>query len=200
MTAPRHEDILTMLKRRYDMPITNNVSRGDYVECVIAAALGSDWRLTWMDGWDWAAWDCEHAPSRCRLEIKQAAARQTWDKGPTPPRRKPAFDIAPRGGYWTREGEWIDSSGRQADVYVFAWHGRDDDHADQTDPQQWRFFVMAERDLPQGQKSIGLQRLAAIASPCGIDGLRLAVESACPAEYDLKFALYRLAGTAGRPS
>ncbi len=186
MTAPEHEDILDMLKRRYAGPIMNNVSRGDYVECMIASALGADWRLTWMDGWDWAAWDCEHAPSHARLEIKQAAARQTWDKGPPPPRRTPAFDIAPRSGYWTREGEWIDTPGRHADVYVFAWHGSDDNHADHTDPRQWRFFVVAECYLPKGQKSIGLKRLTTIAAPCGVADLRRAVETACPVEWHLK--------------
>ena len=191
MTTPQHEEILAMLKRRYDGPIMNNVYRGDYVECMIASALWADWRLPWADGWDWAAWDCEHTTSRARLEVKQAAARQTWDKGTTPQRRNPAFDIAPRSGYWTREGEWIDSPGRQADVYVFAWHGGDDDHADHTDARQWRFFVVAERDLPQGQKSIGLRRLKEIAAPCGVADLRLAVEAACPAEQHLKVALQR---------
>ena len=200
MTAPRHEDILGMLKHRYDRPIMNNVYRGDYVECMIASALGADWRLTWMDGWDWAAWDVEHTPSSARLEIKQAAARQTWDKGPTPARRNPAFDIAPRSGYRTREGDWIDTPGRHADAYVFAWHGRDDDHADHTDPQQWRFFVVAERDLPQGQKSIGLKRLTAIAESCGVVELRRAVETACTAEHDFKAALERLAGGDGVPT
>ena len=132
MTVPRHEDILDMLRRRYDRKIMNNVSRGDYIECMIALVLGDDWRLTWADGWDWAAWDCEHKSSGARLEIKQAAARQSWDKGPTPPRRKPAFDIKPRKGFYPEEEEWVDSPGRQADVYVFAWHGRDDDQAPTT--------------------------------------------------------------------
>ena len=193
MTTPQHEDILNMLKRRYDGPILNNVYRGDYVECMIAAALGGDWRLTWMDGWDWAAWDCEHTPSGARLEIKQAAARQTWDKGPTPPRRNSTFDIAHRSGYWPREGAWIDAPGRHADLYVFAWHGREDDHADHTNPRQWGFFVVAEQNLPQGQKSIGLRRLKEMASPCGIDGLRLAVVTACPAAHELKAARCRSA-------
>ena len=188
MTVPRHEDILDMLRRRYDRKIMNNVSRGDYIECMIALVLGDDWRLTWADGWDWAAWDCEHKSSGARLEIKQAAARQSWDKGPTPPRRKPAFDIKPRKGFYPEEEEWVDSPGRQADVYVFAWHGRDDDHADHTDPGQWRFFVVAERDLPQGQKSIGLKRLTAIAESCAVADLRRAVETACPAEHELKAA------------
>ncbi len=188
MKESRHEDILTMLRRRYDGPIMNNVCRGDYVECMIASALGDDWRLTWMDGWDWAAWDCEQTPSGARLEIKQAAARQTWDKGPAPRQRAPAFDIAPRSGFWTREGVWIDTPGRQADMYVFAWHGRDDDRADHTDSGQWLFFVVAERDLPENQKSIGLGRLKAIAAPCGVADLRTAVDTARPAEGDLKAA------------
>jgi len=83
---------------------------------------------------------------------------------------------------------WIDSSGRQADVYVFAWHGRNDDRADQTDAGQWLFFAVAERDLPKSQKSIGLGRLKAIAAPCGVADLRVAVEAACPVEGDLKAA------------
>ena len=188
---PRHQDILTMLRQRYDGPIMNNVCRGDYVECMIGFALGGDWRLTWMDGWDWAAWDCEHRRSGARLEVKQAAARQTWDKGRTRRQRTPAFDIAPRSGFWTREGVWIDSPSRLADIYVFAWHGRDDDRANHTDPGQWLFFAVAERDLPKNQKSIGLGRLKGIAAPCGVADLRIAVETVCPAERELKAAQCR---------
>lgn len=128
---PRHEDILTMLRRRYDGPIMNNVCRGDYAECMIASALGDDWRLTWMDGWDWAAWDCEHRSSGARLEIKQAAARQTWDKGPTPRRRAPAFDIASRSGFWTRR------AGKRTSMSSPST--RDDNDANHTDPGQWLF-------------------------------------------------------------
>ncbi|MDE0047477.1 MAG: hypothetical protein OXU19_16740 [bacterium] len=176
MTSPQHQDVLNMLKRRYDGPIMNNVSRGHYVECMIAITLGTDWQLTWASGWDWAAWDLEHLCSGIRLEIKQAAARQTWDNGQTPARSNPVFDIAPRRGYWTREGLWVDAPGRQADAYIFAWHGRDDNDADQTDPRQWLFFVVAERDLSQGQKSIGLRRLQEITDPCDVVKLRGALK------------------------
>ena len=112
VAAAMHERILAMLRDRYDRPIMNNVSRGDYVECIIVTTLGADWQLTWADEWDWAAWDCEHAPSGTRLEVKQAAARQSWDGEPLPPRRNASFDIAPRTGRWTRENEWVDSPGR----------------------------------------------------------------------------------------
>ena len=184
MATLRRQDILNMLKRRYDGPIMNNISRGDYVECMIAITLGTDWRLTWIDGWNWAAWDCEHLSSGVRLEIKQAAARQTWDGGETPARRNLAFAITPRSGYWTRMGQWIESLGRHADVYVFARHGRDANDADHADPRQWQFFVVAEQDLPQDQKSIGLRRLREIAAQCGIADLRRALERTCPALRD----------------
>ena len=93
MKTPRHQDILNLLRRRYDGPIMNNVSRGDYVECMIAITLGPDWRLSWADGWDWTAWDGERLFSGVRLEIKQPAVRQTCDRGRTPARRHPVFGI-----------------------------------------------------------------------------------------------------------
>ena len=77
MKETRHEDILTMLMGRYAGPIMNNVCRGDYVECMVGSALGANWRLTWLDGWDWAAWDCEHPRSGARLEINQAGRGAT---------------------------------------------------------------------------------------------------------------------------
>ena len=46
------------------------------------------------------------------LEVKQAAARQSWD-GKSLPLRRNAFDIAPRKGYWTRQNEWVTSPGRR---------------------------------------------------------------------------------------
>ena len=54
VTAVMHGRILAMLRDRYDRPIMNNVSRGDYVERMIVTALGADWRLTWAGEWDWS--------------------------------------------------------------------------------------------------------------------------------------------------
>ena len=179
--------ILDMLIGRYDRPIMNNVQRGDYVECMIATALRPDWRLTSEEGWDWAAWDCEHTASEARLEIKQSAARQPWDRGSDRHRRNPRFDIGPRTGYWPKDGgPWIADPGRHADVYVFAWHGKADEHADHRDAAQWRFFVVAEPSLPGGQKSVGLSGLERIADPCCVGELARAVDQACPADENLK--------------
>ena len=126
-----HERILDMLSRRYGRRVMNNVRRGEYVECMIALALGERWRLTSEDDWDWAAWDCERVASGAGLEIKQSAARQSRDGEAPPPRRSPRFDIAPRKGCWPKDGgAWVDKSGRMADVYAFAWHGAVGERAD----------------------------------------------------------------------
>ncbi len=175
------------LMRRYDTPVMNNVYRADYVECLVALALGTDWELTWETGWEWAAWDCQHT-SGARLEIKHSAARQPWDREIIGLPRSPRFDIAPRTGYWTQNGsQWVDSPGRPADLYVFAWHGeRRDRYADQRDANQWVFFVVAERDLPKNRKSIGLKALESISAPCRIEDLEPIVENTCPAPETLK--------------
>ena len=193
--ASRHRRILTTLRHRYDTPVMNNVHRGDYVECLIASALGDDWRLTWMDAWDWAPWDCQHT-SKARLEVKQAAARQTWDGDKRAPPRFPRFNIAPPTGYFSRDGgQWVDIDkacpslrGRPADLFVFAWHGEScPGYTDHRDPDQWRFFVAAERILPKDRKSIGLTWLKdKRISPCSTPDLKCAVENACPEPGALK--------------
>ena len=159
--------------------------RGDYVECMVAHALGIGWELTWADGWDWAAWDIEHQ-SGVRIEVKQSAARQSWDRVAVAPDRRATarFDIAPRSGYWPKNGgDWIpfQPPSRPADVYVFAWHGeRRRGLTDQGDPAQWHFFVVAESELPSSQKTVGLQVIERLAPRCGFGDLLDAVVAAFP--------------------
>ena len=172
--------IRDLLLGPYDKPVMNNTHRAHFVECLIALALGEQWQLTWQQGWDWAAWDLE-SESDVRLEVKQAAARQSWDPAETP-RRFPRFDIAPRDGYWTGEGsEWKDLPGRHADIYVFAWHGEAKaELCDQRNAEQWVFYVVPERSLPDDQKSIGLSALQQLVAQCRIRELEKAVIAACP--------------------
>ena len=185
-----HRHILTKLMRRYDMPLMNNVYRADYVEGLVAVTLGTEWWLTWMHEWDWAAWDCQHK-SGARLEVKQSSARQSWDSETISKERHPRFDIAPRTGFYTEDGSrWVKSFGRPADLYVFAWHGeRRKVCADHRDANQWQFYVVAEQTLPEKQKSIGLPGLEAIVSPCRIVDLASAVKNTCPAPRGLKAAV-----------
>ena len=134
----------------------NNVHRAEYVECLVAELLGPEWTLPWRENYDWAPWDLRHA-SDWKLEVKQSAARQPWHTGENFSASPPRFDIAPCTGYWRRDGVWIDEPGRPADIYVFAWHGETrEDRVDHRDPEQWMFFILPSRCLPEMQKGIGL--------------------------------------------
>jgi len=170
-------DIRELILGPYDKRVMNNTYRAHFAECLIAWALGEQWRLTWQKGWDWAAWDLE-SESGVRLEVKQAAARQSWDP-PKTPKRVPRFDIAPRKGYWTPEGnQWVDIPGRHAHIYVFAWHGEvKAELCDQRNAKQWVFHVVPTSVLPEHQKSIGLGALRKLkqVEPCRIGELESAV-------------------------
>ena len=163
-----HEVIVERLvKRVYGQPLIENAYRGDYMEYMVALALGETWRLTPP----WVSWDLEHGASRVRVEVKQSAARQTWTEPPVAKEhpRRPRFDITPQQGYYlNRDADWVSTPlQRQADIYVFAWHPeREEQLADHRCPEQWRFFVVSERRLPRRQKSIGLRPLGRLTDPC----------------------------------
>ena len=155
----------------------NNVHRGEYLECLVGELLGSGWRLPWAAGHDWAPWDLAHF-SGTRMEVKQSAPLQSWHDGKSVS-TTPRFDIAPRKGYWTLDGSWIDRSGRPSDIYLFGWHPeRDRSVADHRAPEQWRFFVVPASRLPAAQKSIGLAALERLAGATGYESLAAAVAMA----------------------
>lgn len=119
----------------YGRPLIENSYRGLIAEIIIGEALGPHWRLC---SGDWGGWDLEHTTG-CRLEVKQSAARQTWDAPKKP--ATPTFDIRERTGYY--EGAaWIPQIGRLAHIYVFAYHPIRDESADHRDPHQWCFYVL----------------------------------------------------------
>lgn len=163
-----HDRIVAQLVSRiYQRPLIENAYRGDYMEYMVALALGETWRLTPP----WVSWDLEHGSSRTRVEVKQSAARQTWTEPPVAKEhpRRPRFDITPQKGYYLNgDADWVATPlQRQADIYVFAWHPeRDAQLADHRCPEQWRFFVVSERRLPRRQKSIGLRPLRRLTDPC----------------------------------
>ena len=146
------EEIVTEL---YRQRVLSNLMRPLYVEHLLARLLAGQCRCV---GADWSGWDLEDADSGMRIEVKQSAARQTWSREKP---AKPIFDIAERTGYYANGTTWITVPRRPADMYKFAWHpGFDPDAAvDHTDPQQWDFYLVRERDLPTGQKSIGLANI-----------------------------------------
>ena len=163
--------VLREVGRRYDRPVMNNVHRAEYVEGLVALALRDS---GWMRKEPWEAWHFENE-SGVRLKLKHSAAVQSWEKGVA--QDSPRFDIAPGKGYWDDEaGRWVESPGRHAEVYVFAWHGSSGETTDQRDPTSWEFYVVPERDLPE-QKSIGLPAVRDLTSPCRIRDLATTVVS-----------------------
>jgi len=136
----------------FDQPVIGNLYRPHYVERMIAIALGDGFELVSAD---WAAWDIQ---SSCglRIEIKQSAAWQTWSDVTGGKPSKGVFDISARTGHWADGGAtWVPKVGRQAHLYVFAWHPvTDPDAVDHRDPAQWLFYVVPAAELPGEQKTI----------------------------------------------
>ena len=156
MTSQLQQRVVANLVRRYDRPVMNNIHRGEYLECLVAEILGSDWKLPWTIGHDWAPWDLEHS-SGTRIEVKQSAALQPWHAGNSGRRTSPRFDVSPRTGYWTLDSSWIDRPGRVADIYVFGWHSESEESvADHRAPEQWTFFVVPPSTCRQRKRASDL--------------------------------------------
>jgi hypothetical protein len=157
MTIPPIVDRL--VHRWFGQPIIRNDLRGELVEEIVATALEPDWQSC---STDWGPCDLIRPADGLRIQVKQSAALQSWTKpdGPTP---RPCFSIASKTGRYDG-ATWIPGSGRNAEIFIFAWHDRTDERADHRDAEQWQFFVVSERDLPD-QKSIGLSTLRRHAEP-----------------------------------
>ncbi|MHA6643739.1 hypothetical protein [Mesorhizobium sp. A623] len=155
----------------FGKPLVNNVLRSIISEAIVDAALDDNW--TWCSA-DWAGIDFQHADGT-RLEVKQSAALQSWqnaDKKPSQSR----FDIARRSGFWESSITWIPTPGRNADIYVFAYHPVTDDAvADHRDPSQWLFYVVEESGLPRVAKTISLAAVRKLVDPVGVDELNKTV-------------------------
>ena len=159
--------------RPYAQRIMANIYRSDYAEAIVGVVLR-------RDGWSrmpaWSSWDLGHL-SGCRLEVKQAAAAQSW--GSLQEEKAVRYDIAARKDYWDPETDkWKPANGRVADIYVFGWHGAHKDRADQRDPTSWEWYVVPAARLPDGQKSIGLGPIRRLASARTFGELPRIVEAA----------------------
>lgn len=146
--------IFTRITTMFDTPVIQNNLRGLWVEAMICELLGPDWKHT---GADWAAWDIEHKDGT-KIEVKQSAVAQTWG----PSNSAPRFDIKAAAGHYPDGKTYVKNSEgkRYADIYVFAWH----DGSDQRNPDEWEFYVVMAKDLPEGQKSIGLSGVRELSS------------------------------------
>ena len=146
-----------LVARLYGQPLLTNVIRGAVVEEIVAMALEPEWTLC---SEDYAPHDLVHVASGLRVQVKNSAARQSWGVSVGSPR----FSIEHKTG--RHDGpQWIAEHGRNAEIFLFAWHPVYGDEADHRDPDQWRFYALAESDLPD-QKSITLGPLARLTEPC----------------------------------
>ena len=172
---PSREEILGRLfSRLYGSPVVRNDLRGELVEEIVGVALAPEWRLC---GGDWGACDLRHEKSGQTIQVKQSAARQSWVSGSRGYGR-PRFSIASKTGRY--EGAvWIPGEGRNADIFIFAWHGMTGADCDHADPAQWKFFVVSEVALP-AQKSLGLQELARLTTAVDFSDLKDAVLALMP--------------------
>lgn len=162
--------IARLVERNFGKPIIRNDLRGELVEEIVALALEPEWQRC---GDDWGHCDLKRASDGLRAQVKQSAALQSWSRasGPDP---RPRYSIASKIGRW--EGAaWVPKPGRNADIFIFAWHGRTDESADHREPDQWQFFIVPEHRLPV-QKSIGWAALNRLAQPVAHATLQSAVE------------------------
>jgi hypothetical protein len=68
-------------------------------------------------------------------------------------------------------------AGRQANLYIFAWHPvADAERVDHRDPAQWRFYVAPSLDLPGSQKTIRQSVIARRFPAVGFSDLRRTVD------------------------
>lgn len=162
--------IARLTHRLFGSPLLLNSLRGEVVEEMVAMALEPEWEQC---AGDWAAFDFRERRSGLRIQVKQSAARQSWHKHRCPPAR-PRFSIAEKTGRWDDGDRWVAEPGRNADLFVFAWHKLTDETADHRDPHQWEFHVVVERRLPP-RKSISLASIQALAEAVPIGALADAV-------------------------
>jgi len=153
-------DLIERLGHRlFGEPLVMNVYRGELVEEICLMGLEPDWRHV---GGDYGHCDLVHAQTGLEMQIKQSAALQSWGLSKTAPR----FSIAYKTGKWIDGNNWRKGRSRNADIFTFAWHPQTDHAADHRDPEQWEYYLVAERALPQ-QDSIRDQEIGGEDTLCG---------------------------------
>lgn len=176
---PSREEVLGRLfSRLYGSPVVRNDLRGELVEEIVGIALAPEWKLC---GSDWGACDLRHDRSGQKIQVKQSAAKQSWVSG-SRGYNLPRFSIATKTGRY--EGaDWIPGEGRNADIFIFAWHDVTGADCDHSDPAQWKFHVVAEADLP-AQKSVGLRQLERLTTAVDFSGLRSEIQAVMIANFE----------------
>jgi hypothetical protein len=170
----REEVLNGLFHRLYGKPVVRNDLRGELVEHIVGMALAPEWTHC---GSDWGSCDLRHERTGRTIQVKQSAAQQSWaasNRGYSAPR----FSIARKTGRY--EGaDWVVGRGRNADIFVFAWHDKSSGECDHADPSQWTFYVVPELQLPD-QDSLGLRQIERLTRAVKFSGLLSAVDAVMP--------------------
>lgn len=140
----------------FGKPLVVNVYRSVIVEAMVDLALGDGWE--WVAG-DYGPFDFQHRDGT-RLEVKQASYQQTWELTVEP---SPRFDVAKRTGFY-EHNTWHknDPHQRNADLYVFGYHGaKDRSLADHRRADQW-VFATVDATILGDEKSLSYARVSAM--------------------------------------
>ena len=125
----------------------DNTARGMLAEFLVATAVG----LQDTPRGEWEPFDLR-TPSGVTIEVKSAAAIQSWKQtAPTPIR----FAIGPRKGWDSKTGQYSEQARRWADLYVFCVL----EGAHPLDLDKWKFYVLPSAvldDKCRQQKTIRL--------------------------------------------
>lgn len=129
--------------------VMDNSLRGYWCEAMVAEALGPGCKIV-SQGWH--PWDLQFGsdqaefPERVRIQVKNSARLQSWHK----PGGKPSDSLfnlkfSKRPSYFETDYPGIpcEEVGFMCDVFILCHHPAEDwNAADQTDPEQWEFYVL----------------------------------------------------------
>ncbi len=165
-SKPRADDLRDRLnKRLFDRPIVQNNFRGELIEEIVSSELGDSWKHC---AGDWHAWDFERILESgiVRLQIKQSAARQSWDKDGDQiiKSRVGKFPIGFKTGYFI-EDKWISESGRHTEIYLLCYHDDRTELADHFDVARWDFYILRASEIaPKEKPTISIPELEIMVS------------------------------------
>jgi hypothetical protein len=141
-----------LAERLFGQSIVQNNFRGELVEEIVNCAIGNTWRHCSND---WSAWDFER--DGVNVDVKQAAARQSWDQNDEEPRKftRGKFHINRTSGYYDGNN-WKSKLCRHVHIYILCWHGIDNATADHFEVLTWEFFILpvtAIKDTKENPKN-----------------------------------------------
>lgn len=137
--------------------LLSNTLRGRLAEFLVASALG----VAIGNRIEWDAIDVI-SPSGVKVEVKSSAYLQSW-KGKS---SRITFDIQHKLAWDWDVNSFAANPARTADVYVFCLlDHQDPESVDPTNLNQWRFFVLATKELEAKlgqQKTLSLTTLQSL--------------------------------------